>query len=364
MKKKNRPIGRNREKNKKEGCIMHYEARRSAGMVLTLILCLGLSAPALAEDASATLTGYTQINQTVYTSPESIRAAQMVLRDRGYYNGAINGVLNNQTRNALRQFQRERNLPMTGELDINTARALGIASTRGEQTVLVEIANPSAERISRDSIRISVDARTRSGGWEVFTDHFVSGDTLHVYVRGVPPRGPSTQAIDHHPVTATIDNTSRVSKVVFHGAGRDITVSISGSGGGAPWVNNSRQMLNLANRLLAEYQRDLNIRGNRNNIIFDNRRNLSQAESELLFLLYSLQSSADLYNQMTSRVNDRDALMGAAEAITRQARLVHRAMRRNEARLNLSSAIRSDWERLRIELSRIDPGFGNFDTDN
>jgi hypothetical protein len=67
---------------------------------------------------------------------------------------------------------------------------------------------------------------------------------------------------------------------------------------------------------------------------------------------------------MSSRVNDRDALMGAAEAITRQARLVHRAMRRNEAQLNVSSAIRSDWERLRVELSRIDPGFGNFDTDN
>jgi hypothetical protein len=364
MKKKNRTTNRNREENNKEGWIMHNKANRSAGVVLALFLLLGLSAPALANSASGTPLGYAQINQQAYTSPETIRAAQVALRDRGFYNGAINGVLNVQTRNAIRQFQRQSNLPLTGELDFNTARALGITSSRGEQTVLVEITNPIAERISRDAIRISVDARTRSGGWEVFSDHFISGDTLHVYVRGIPPRGPSTQAIDHHPVTARIDNAIRVTRVIFHGAGRDITISVSGPGGGGSWVNNSRQISDLTNRLLTGYLRDLNLRGNRNNIIFDNRRNLSQAESELLFLLYSLESSADLYNQMSSRVNDRDALMGAAEAITRQARLVHRAMRRNEAQLNVSSAIRSDWERLRVELSRIDPGFGNFDTDN
>ena len=69
--------------------------------------------------------------QTVYTSVEAIREAQRVLRDRGFYNGPVNGVMNFQTRNAIRQFQRDRNLALTGEIDLDTARALGIAHESG-----------------------------------------------------------------------------------------------------------------------------------------------------------------------------------------------------------------------------------------
>jgi peptidoglycan hydrolase-like protein with peptidoglycan-binding domain len=299
--------------------------------------------------------------QTVFTSPEDIRDAQLALRDRGFYNGEINGVLNNITRDAIRQFQRQRNLRVTGDLDLNTARALGIAGSGGERAILVEVINPRAERIGRNSIRITADARVRTGGWQVYADHVVVGNTLHVYVRGIPPRTPSTQALDTRRVTTTINNTSGVTRVVFHGAQRDITIDLNGAGGGSVNVTNSREILRHTNQLLNSYMRVLNLRGNRNNIIFTNRQNLGGAEAELLFHLNSLQAAAELFNQLVLRVNDPEAVTGAAEALVRQARLVNRVMRQNEARLNLPSSIRSDWEQLRIELSRINPSYGNLD---
>lgn len=346
---------------------MHFKSKRSASLALAVTLSLFASGGAFSLETGRDGPGaiyHTSSTQTVLTSVESIRAAQMVLRDRGYYNGPINGVLNNQTRTAIRQFQRDRDLAVTGDLDLNTARALGIASSSGEQAVLVEIDEPRAERIGRDSIRVSVVARLRSGGWQVFADNFISGNTLHVYVRGIPPRGPSTQAMTEQRVTATIDNARGVSIVIFHGARRDITVQVSGAGGGGSiGVNNSRRILTITNRLLSAYQRQLNLRGTRTNIIFDSRNDLGAAETELLFNFYSLQAAAELFNRMASSVNDTDALTGAVEALVRNARLAHRTMRRNEGRLRLSSGVRSDWEHLRTELARIDPNYGNFDVD-
>jgi hypothetical protein len=61
-----------------------------------------------------------------FTSVEAIRAAQLSLRDRGYYSRLISGRMNPATRKAFRQFQRDVRLPVTGALDLATAEALGV----------------------------------------------------------------------------------------------------------------------------------------------------------------------------------------------------------------------------------------------
>jgi hypothetical protein len=63
---------------------------------------------------------------TIYTSTDRIRAAQQALAQQNYYRGAVNGVLNDATRRALFQYQVDRNLSATGNLDGRTAQALGI----------------------------------------------------------------------------------------------------------------------------------------------------------------------------------------------------------------------------------------------
>jgi peptidoglycan hydrolase-like protein with peptidoglycan-binding domain len=316
-------------------------------------------------------------NQNVFTSPESIRFAQMTLRDRGYYTGQLNGQMTPATRAAIREFQREAGLPLTGELDARTARELGIANEAGVEGAAIEIIDARAERAGRDSIRISLDIRTPGGGWQIFVNRFVRGETLHVYVRGVAPRFSSGAQADRHQ-TETYDNMSNVRRVVFHGPQRDITIDLfggtgGGTGGGAgggtgtgtgsgTGVGNARQIAFLANRLLQDYQRDINVRGGRGQMTFDTRRNFKENEVELLFQLDALRSSAELYNQITTSVTDLGALKGAADSLLRQVRLANRAMRRGQS-LNLSSIVTTDWDQLRSELARITITDNNLDAD-
>jgi peptidoglycan hydrolase-like protein with peptidoglycan-binding domain len=68
---------------------------------------------------------------TIYTAADRIRAAQQALAQQNYYRGAINGQLDDPTRRALFEFQIDKGITATGNLDWRTAQALGISSTGG-----------------------------------------------------------------------------------------------------------------------------------------------------------------------------------------------------------------------------------------
>jgi hypothetical protein len=59
-------------------------------------------------------------------TPEEIRRAQEALKAKGYDPGAASGNLHAGTQDALRQYQKANNLPITGVLDQRTAETLGI----------------------------------------------------------------------------------------------------------------------------------------------------------------------------------------------------------------------------------------------
>jgi peptidoglycan hydrolase-like protein with peptidoglycan-binding domain len=67
-------------------------------------------------------------NSTIYTDAERIRAAQQVLAQQNYYRGAVNGQLNEATQRALFEFQIDKGIMATGNLDGRTARALGLSA--------------------------------------------------------------------------------------------------------------------------------------------------------------------------------------------------------------------------------------------
>jgi uncharacterized protein YcfJ len=69
----------------------------------------------------------TDLPRSDYTMDrETIREVQTALNERGYDVGTPDGALGSRTRSALRRFQRENNLPITGRVDRNTAEALGV----------------------------------------------------------------------------------------------------------------------------------------------------------------------------------------------------------------------------------------------
>ena len=57
---------------------------------------------------------------------QDITKVQESLRDKGYYHADVDGVAGPQTREAIRQYQKSENLPVTGRLDGETAGKLGV----------------------------------------------------------------------------------------------------------------------------------------------------------------------------------------------------------------------------------------------
>lgn len=56
----------------------------------------------------------------------SVSQVQSALSREGYYSGAVDGSLGPETRNALRRYQRDRGLSVTGRVDRATMNALGL----------------------------------------------------------------------------------------------------------------------------------------------------------------------------------------------------------------------------------------------
>jgi peptidoglycan hydrolase-like protein with peptidoglycan-binding domain len=74
---------------------------------------------------------------TIYTDADRIRAAQQRLAAQNYYRGPINGRLDDATQRALFEFQIDKGIIATGNLDGRTAQVLGLATTAtAEATVL------------------------------------------------------------------------------------------------------------------------------------------------------------------------------------------------------------------------------------
>ncbi|MDP9205748.1 MAG: peptidoglycan-binding protein [Gemmatimonadota bacterium] len=68
---------------------------------------------------------------TIYTGSERVRAAQQALARLNYYSGPVSGQLDDPTRRALFEFQVDRGLSGTGNLDGRTAQALGLNMAGG-----------------------------------------------------------------------------------------------------------------------------------------------------------------------------------------------------------------------------------------
>ena len=69
---------------------------------------------------------YPYDNYTASDYSDVILAVQQALAQLGYYHGPVNGVVGPQTEEAIRWFQSVYRLPVTGEIDSATLRALQI----------------------------------------------------------------------------------------------------------------------------------------------------------------------------------------------------------------------------------------------
>lgn len=107
-----------------------------------------IAVPALAHDPGS------------YTRAD-IRRAQETLDGLGYRVGGVDGRLGRQTRTAIRNFQRDKNLNATGELDRETLAALEDRAAAGEETHVRD--HTDTPRRSAASVRRAQDRLSRLG---------------------------------------------------------------------------------------------------------------------------------------------------------------------------------------------------------
>jgi hypothetical protein len=67
--------------------------------------------------------------------PNAVKQMQQTLQDEGHYHGKVDGALGLRTRASIREFQRAENLPVTGQLDVQTAGKLGVTPEVRTETI-------------------------------------------------------------------------------------------------------------------------------------------------------------------------------------------------------------------------------------
>jgi peptidoglycan hydrolase-like protein with peptidoglycan-binding domain len=72
------------------------------------------------------------------SADDNVREVQVKLSEGGFYSGDIDGAYSSQLAAALTRYQIRNGLPITGQLDVDTSKALGtkpaVTPDRGEPT--------------------------------------------------------------------------------------------------------------------------------------------------------------------------------------------------------------------------------------
>lgn len=102
----------------------------SAGLVF-ILLATGISGP---RPSLLTPTANLSKEVPVVGHRNDVKTMQQTLRDKGYYRGEVDSVFALRTQASIRGFQKAENLPVTGQLDAQTADKLGVGPESREET--------------------------------------------------------------------------------------------------------------------------------------------------------------------------------------------------------------------------------------
>ena len=95
--------------------------------VATLSLCVIFSV-GMAVAPNNTQSAYAAVYQQG-SSGATVKTIQKKLKNWGYYKGAVDGIYDSQTREAVKYFQRKNGLKVDGVVGAQTLKALGINDT-------------------------------------------------------------------------------------------------------------------------------------------------------------------------------------------------------------------------------------------
>jgi peptidoglycan hydrolase-like protein with peptidoglycan-binding domain len=110
---------------------MFLAGKAASAAIVFLLLGTGISGPRPSPLVSGQNLGK-EVPAVWYGN--DVKKMQQTLQDKGQYRGEVDGVFGFRTRASIRGFQRAENLPVTGQLDVQTAGKLGVTPEVREET--------------------------------------------------------------------------------------------------------------------------------------------------------------------------------------------------------------------------------------
>lgn len=138
---------------------------------------------------------------------DDVRAAQTKLSDEGIYFGEIDGAYSSDFSAALSRYQIRNGLPITGQLDAETSKALGAKPAVGPSTAATEQSSETWRRMRRRERRTSTKGRETSSPDADETT--ISGEVPRsASAATTPMSSESTQPASAPPATGSADEFS------------------------------------------------------------------------------------------------------------------------------------------------------------
>jgi hypothetical protein len=249
------------------------------------------------------------------SSEEMIRRAQKALKEEGYYEGEIDGVMTPRFSNSLKTYQRERSLTETGTLDMETAKSLRIVS-----------ANKPANRSARPA---NASTSPKPGSERVYTDN------------------PSTQVTIDNP-TAPVSSKPTANRQPSENDSQPQNLPSTQRAGNPG--NNAAQLQRQAAELLAEYQKLIGVRLTGTGIELEGKAT-SDDEISLLYALDSFANSTQLYSRLIPSLQSQQSIRSATLSMAREARKTDRVFSTSSTRW--INVLNPKWDAIRQEVLKL-----------
>jgi len=129
---------------------------------------------------------------------DNVREVQSKLSDEGFYFGEVDGAYSGDLSAALSRYQIRNGLPITGQLDVETSKALGAKPAVGPSTVATEQSSETWRRLRKRERRTSTKVRETSSP----TDNEMSATGAETPPRSAPAARGRTSAETMEPASA------------------------------------------------------------------------------------------------------------------------------------------------------------------
>lgn len=283
-----------------------------------------------------------------FETRDDLLYVQAYLKDRGLFVGVPDGKMSSSTRAAVVKLQRAEQIEETGSVDIATARVTGLADSYGDRTQAVKALSAETSKGFDGTVDVRIQAQTNTGGWSVFESWYTTRDTLHVYVRGVPPRKQATQALAKHDISFQVEPARMrgVLNFVVHHGGPDLKGRIGEAVGAG--ILDAVSLDQAVSAMRLNYERALGARPGRTGVPVLSGKGYTDNELELMMSLHAFANAVKLYASLSTTLRSDPAFKGASQMLIRQARLLDRAVDRT--RTQRAGGVAQDWDRIRPDI--------------